>query len=473
LRAVIPADTAPQPTSTLTGTVQAPLPRLIARARSAAGGTRFRPATLERSTPRCKLLIGLQILTRLHSAGPLLHRQDRTRCRGIKEIRVMLKTIQLTHFLSYDQPAPIALGSLNVVIGPNGSGKSNLIEAIELLRAAPGNLLQPIRDGGGIREWLWKGMPKTPTATLDAVVDNPKGPTALRYVLSFTEVGQRFEIVDERVENAVPDTGHDQPYFYYRFKDGHGILNVKGMQRRLRHEDIDPVASILSQRKDPDQYPEITDLGKEFSRIRLYREWSFGRYTAPRMPQKADLPNEQLEPDASNLGLVLNRLRRDPQVKKHLLESLQALYDGIDDFDVQIEGGTVQVFFHEGRHTIPATRLSDGTLRYLCLLAILCHPNPGPLVCIEEPELGLHPDVLPTLAGLLKQAAERTQLIVTTHSDVLVDALTDQPEAVLIAERTDAGTRLERLDPEKLRPWLEKYRLGQLWTRGDIGGTRW
>lgn len=231
--------------------------------------------------------------------------------------------------------------------------------------------------------------------------------------------------------------------------------------------------SILAQRKDPDQYPELTYLGNVFARIRIYREWSFGRYTPPRLPQKADLPNDWLEPDASNLGLVLNRLRREPAVKKRLLEALRALYEGIDDYDVQIEGGTVQVFFHEGRFTVPATRLSDGTLRYLCLLAILCHPNPPPLVCIEEPELGLHPDVLPTLADLLKEASERTQIVVTTHSDVLVDALTDRPETVLVVEKTAGGTMLKRLDAQKLKPWLEKYRLGQLWTRGEIGGTRW
>jgi predicted ATPase len=131
------------------------------------------------------------------------------------------------------------------------------------------------------------------------------------------------------------------------------------------------------------------------------------------------------------------------------------------------------VFFQEGRYTIPATRLSDGTLRYLCLLAILCHPTPPPLVCIEEPELGLHPDVLPTLADLLKDAATRTQLIVTTHSEALVDAMSDQPTAVLVAERTSEGSTLRRLDAEKLKPWLDKYRLGQLWTSGELGGTRW
>lgn len=388
---------------------------------------------------------------------------------------MLIHAIQLNNFLSFGAVEKlIPLGPLNVIIGPNGSGKSNLLESIALLQSAPEQLLKPIREGGGVRDWLWKGAQGTPTASLDVLIDNPKGGQSLRYHLAFTEVGQRFEIVDERVENEAPDGAeHTQPYFYYRFNSGRPVLNVKGTNRSLQREDVDLERSILSQRRDPDQYPEITYLGQVLGKMRLYREWSFGRYTAPRLPQKADLPNDMLEPDASNLGLVLNRLRRDPEVKRRLLTALQALYDGIEDYDVQIEGGTVQVFFHEGRFMMPATRLSDGTLRYLCLLAVLCHPNPPPLVCIEEPELGLHPDVLPTLAELLKEAATRTQLIVTTHSDALVDAMSDQPEAVLVAEKSDAGTTLTRLDAERLKPWLEKYRLGQLWTRGEIGGTRW
>jgi predicted ATPase len=110
-------------------------------------------------------------------------------------------------------------------------------------------------------------------------------------------------------------------------------------------------------------------------------------------------------------------------VKARILELLGLLYSDIRDFDVLIEGGSVQVFFQEGMFPIPATRLSDGTLRFLCFLAILCHPEPPALICIEEPELGLHPDVLPGLAELMKETSTRTQLIVTTHSDTLVDAL--------------------------------------------------
>lgn len=390
---------------------------------------------------------------------------------------MLIREIKLNKFLSFGaEVKAIPLGPLNVVIGPNGSGKSNLLEAIELLRNAPEQLSKSIREGGGVGEWLWKGEEGVPTASLDVVADNSiiySHHGNLRYSLSFTAVNQRFEIVDERIEDEKPLSGKDDVYFYYRFGEGRPMLNVKGDERFLQRENVDMEKSILSQRRDPDQYPEITYLAQQFAKIRLYREWSFGRYTSPRLPQKADLPNDVLEPDASNLGLVLSRLRREPAMKERLLDALRALYDGIDDYDLQIEGGTVQVFFREGRFIIPATRLSDGTLRYLSLLAILCHPSPPPLVCIEEPELGLHPDVLPTLADLLKEASERCQLIVTTHSDILVDAMGDQPESVLVAEKTEDGTTLARLDAERLRPWLEDYRLGQLWTRGEIGGTRW
>jgi predicted ATPase len=384
---------------------------------------------------------------------------------------MLIKSIQLKNFLSFgDASEAVSLRELNVVIGPNGAGKSNLLEFIGLLQEAPRDLAALIRNGGGVQDWLRKGVPPQPVAYLEAIVCHPQEQREIRYALAFAAAGQRFEITDESIEAL---SGQPQPNFQYRVQNGYGVLKGKGTERRLKPEDIDPSQSILAQRRDPDQYPEITYLGQVFSKIRLYTEWTFGRHSPVRHPQKADMPNDTLLADCSNLGLVLNRLGSDPVVKANLLKSLQILYEGIDDYHVLVQGGTVQVFFREGAMTMPPTRLSDGTLRYLCLLAILCHPDPPPLVCIEEPELGLHPDVLPHLAKLLKEASQRCQLIVTTHSDVLVDAMTDMPEAVLIAEKDDTGTRLRRLEADKLKPWLEKYRLGTLWTRGDLGGTRW
>ncbi len=393
------------------------------------------------------------------------------------------KSIKLTEFLSFGQKSvPLPLGPLNVMIGPNGSGKSNTIEAFALLQAAPRDLSRPIREGGGVRDWLWKPAGSGAGAKIEVITANGSVRRAprdmgVRYELGFAAEGHRFALTDERIQTEQPFVGESQPFTYYDFRNGRPVLaNTEQGPAKARYAQslqIDAAQSILSQRRDPEQYPELTSLGKIFTKIRIYRDWSFGRYTPPRLPQKADMPNDLLQEDASNLGLVLNRLRREPEVKAKLLQELSSLYAEVSDFDVSIEAGTVQVFFTEGRFTIPATRLSDGTLRYLCLLAILCDPTPGPLVCIEEPELGLHPDVIPSLAKLLVEASSRTQLLVTTHSDILVDALSDYPECIIVCEKGAGGTRLRRLEPDKLTSWLEKYRLGNLWTRGEIGGTRW
>ena len=144
------------------------------------------------------------------------------------------------------------------------------------------------------------------------------------------------------------------------------------------------------------------------------------------------------------------------------------------DFRCPVTGGTVGLFLEEkGNRAIPATLLSDGTLRYLCLLAVLLHPKPPPLICIEEPELGLHPDLLPTLSDLMREASQRSQLVITTHSDVLVDTLTDQPESVVICEKHDGETEMRRLDKADLSKWLGDYSLGNLWMDGELGGKRW
>ena len=109
-----------------------------------------------------------------------------------------LRTIKLRNILSFGPDTPeLELQSLNVLIGPNGAGKSNLIEAIGLLQSAPGDLLDSIRTGGGILEWLWKGADGAPVAEMEATVYYPQGIMPLRHRLRFTMVGQRAELVDE------------------------------------------------------------------------------------------------------------------------------------------------------------------------------------------------------------------------------------------------------------------------------------
>ncbi len=379
---------------------------------------------------------------------------------------MLIKQLQISNLLSYGpESTSITLGALNVLIGPNGSGKSNFLEALSLLQAAPDQITRPIRDGGGIKDWLHKSTnPDAPKdARIDAVIANRGGTKDFRYSLAFHETGGRFEISDEFLENETADTGKSQPYFYYRWNGGRPVLNTTTLgERKLLRESIKPDQSILAQKRDADLYPELTWVADQLRAMRLYREWTFGRYAPPRLPQKTDLPTDKLEQDASNLGLVLNRLRMNVAARRRLLEALRVVYPGIEDVDVRIEGGTAQVFLIETNGIMPATRLSDGTLRYLSMLALLCDPAPPPLVVIEEPELGLHPDVLPSLANLLVEASARTQIIITTHAPALVDALVDQPDAILVCERHTNGSSIKRLSAEELSPWLDKYHAGEL-----------
>ena len=372
---------------------------------------------------------------------------------------MLIQRLKISGLLSFGpQGIDLPLEPLNVLIGPNGSGKSNLIEALALLQAAPRDLSPPVKRMGGISEWLWKGDDAPPAATLDAVVNYPEGTIPLRHVLEIGRQGERFEVRDERIENESPNAGETQPYFYYRFQRGNPVINdfideLGGprRERRLRRSTVYPEQSILSQRDDPDLYPELGWLQKQYRRIGLYRNWQFGPDAGLRQSPLANEPSTFLTERGENLALVLSRMRGDS--RQAFVKSLQQLYDGIEDFQVEVGGGRADLFVVErgaGTRYIPASRLSDGTLRYMALAAILLDPEPPPLVVIEEPELGLHPDVILEIGELLIKASQRTQLVVTTHSTGLIDALSEYPSSVVVCEKGDGESIFERLEPKSL-----------------------
>jgi predicted ATPase len=401
------------------------------------------------------------------------------------EGKTIINSLRVKNLLSFGETQDISLKPLNVLIGPNGSGKSNLIEAIILLQAASKDFSIPFAQGGGINEWLWKGANQPVTAEIEALINYPESDMPLRYKMNFSSVGHRVELIDEAVENEKPRYGERDVYFFYRYQNGRPVFNFRSesnqpggigrgrQERLLRREDLDPGQSVLSQRKDPDHYPEITFLGELFSKFRFYRDWILGRHNPARSPQPPDLEENYVWENGRNLAVVINNLINNPGIKRLLLDKLKIFNDYFEDITTGISGGSVLLYLHERglSESIAATRLSDGTLHYLCLIAMLCHPSPPPLICIEEPELGLHPDILPTIADLLVEASQRSQIIVTTHSDVLISALTDYPESVLVCERDISGTQLRRLEKEQLEEWLQKYRLGELWRMGEIGGN--
>ena len=389
-----------------------------------------------------------------------------------------IKSLRLDGLLSFAPGSDrFELEPLNLLIGPNASGKSNVVEALELLRAAPSNFATAIRAGGGPAEWFWKGSNPASSARLEAVLDadTPTG-RPLRYWLEFGSTQGRVEILDEAIEESRPVDGQEDVNFYYRFQCGDPVMNVKTgegsrWERRLKRDTLAPGESVLAQRKDPELYPEVTWVGKQLVAIQTFREWTFGRYAALRQPQPADLPEDRLLPDSRNLALLLNQIEhKDGYLFNQFLGRFLPRFERMS---TRVTGGTVQFYIHETRFgaPIPATRLSDGTIRFLAILATLLAPSPPPLVCIEEPELGLHPDAVALIPELLVQASERTQLVVTTHSEALVSGLTSSPDTIVACERPSEATELRRLDPDKLASWLEDYSLGDLWRMGELGAN--
>jgi len=383
----------------------------------------------------------------------------------------MVESVKLNNFLSFGSNSQeIELRPLNIIVGTNGCGKSNFLEAFDLLRNAPGDIKKPIRNGGGVLEWLYKGceLNEMPTASMEFFFNN------FQYHLSFTSMNAKFEIVHEWLKDSSNPVDVKTDGLYYETSNGVSIFTDKSNATPLRREALSNI-SMISQAGYTMIPITITLFAEIIGKIKLYRDWSFGRDVPCRQHQPVDMPCEFLESDCSNLALVLNQMNHDIPAKRRLLKELQNFYPDVEDYFVNAIGNYVQIYFQERGFDkpIPASRLSDGTLRYLCLLAILCNPNPPPLICIEEPELGLHPDVIPCLARLMEEASEKCQLIVTTHSDILVDSFNENPEVILVAEKVDGETQMSRLKKDELAPWLEKYRLGALWTRGDIGGTRW
>ena len=394
----------------------------------------------------------------------------------------------------------LPLEPLNVLIGPNGSGKSNLLEAVALLQAAPRGITEPISRLGGVREWLWKGPEATHSIKMDVAVDYPLA-GVVQHSLTLADRNGRPEVTDERVEPSKTHADGKAVLSYYcppqeelaaaEIAESHaeseradskrkrrpGQWSTPRIFARYRPGAIDfasgfhPEQSLLSFAATPD-YPALWHLKEQYQRIHLYRNWSFGPSSGLRQAASAHDRSDSLNEGCTNLAPVLSNFPGEN--KRQLITALRRLYEGIVDVKCSVAGGTVALFLEEsGNREFPITRLSDGTLRYLCLLSILLHPEPPPLIVIEEPELGLHPDLLPTLTDLLITASERSQLIVTTHSDVLVDALTDTPESVVVCEKHDGQTEMRRLDKDELTKWLKDYTLGNLWSSGQLGGNRW
>ncbi len=370
-------------------------------------------------------------------------------------VRMLLRKIKLENLLSF-RNTEVELRGLNVLIGANASGKSNLIEAIGLLQAAPVDLSAAIRRLGGVHVVCSLATKSPATAVECSVLSDG----LLRYRLQFAELAGGFSILRERLFTQVTES----------FIRTAGSVDFGGAV-----SDIPSSQSVFELYKNPADPTPTTHMGRELGKIRIYREFRTIGDSQTRRGTSTSSSTDSLDDRGDNLAVVLMEMQFKG-LHHPVRAYLRRFCDRFEDVKVRLDGSIAKTYIEESGLLEPLVswRLSDGTLKFLCLLAVLLDPDPAPLICIEEPEVGLHPEAIQIVADALVEASERTQLIVTTHSEALIDALSERPEDVIVTERDfDNGTQFRRLDKQQLSLWLERYSLGRLWRMGEIGGTRW
>ncbi len=221
----------------------------------------------------------------------------------------LISAIQLNNFLSFPKDSKeFELRDLNILIGTNGSGKSNFLDAIAILRSlAIGDTINVLARGGGIQQWVFNR--KLESKVILKLILNLRNhfPNLITHTFEFEVQDRLLNVVDEVIENVEPIPRKTTSYFYYKFNHKNPIVNIKNFgERKLSRESIDIDASILSQRKDPESYPEISKISELYSKIRMYRNWEFGRTSVLRSSQQTDLRNVVLEEDFSNFFIFLN-----------------------------------------------------------------------------------------------------------------------------------------------------------------------
>ncbi len=393
---------------------------------------------------------------------------------------ILISQLQLHNFLSFGAASPIIdLGPLNIIIGTNGSGKSNLGMAVELLRRIPLGFGKAVERTGDPRDLVFRGA-QDGKATIRAVFENPDGRNVL-YSMSFILENARLRLAQELVQRLAvspySEPADDPTRFAYVNNGSTAVLRPPSSALEIAMAEmagpVTPGDTVLVQVRAPGAFPEIGFLQETLGRIRLYRKLSHGPDSPLREPARADEPADYLSERMDNLPLVLGSFVLNVPLKRRVVELIGTICQDFDDYAIIAQNNQVSLHVQQHEWSFAASRLSDGTLKMLALVAVLLHPTPPPLVFIDEPELGLHPDMIPTLADLLRDAATRTQLIVTTHSRDLIDCFTTTPEVVLVCEKVNGQTYIEQANAPGFKKILERKSLGRMWSEGHIGGNRW
>ena len=399
----------------------------------------------------------------------------------------MLKSITLENFYSFAEPTKIEINSgINVLIGINGSGKSNFLKAIELLyESIAGIGLEKIflRDWGGFENVANFSTQKDYiklTYEFDKTylkeIEGFKFKTNILYEITIHKIGETNYSLSERLSSI--NQNRNPPFVYLEINNSKGQVSTRekegktGLQYYSK-SDFKASEPVLRQLSDPERfYPQFT-FRKAIEKIAVYGYFDTGKDSAIRKPAAFSI-DKTLLTNGLNIASLLNDIKNNHSLDYDKIEKkLRKVNPNFKEIAFSLFSSNIILALREEalNKAIMVSNLSDGTLRYILLMAIFYNPDRGSLICLDEPEIGLHPDMISLIGESLIESSNKTQYFIATHSPLVLNQF--EIEDLLVFEKDDLNQSIvKKYKEEDFQSWLENYSTGQLWVSGLIGGKR-
>ena len=377
--------------------------------------------------------------------------------------RIKLKSLKLSGFKSFasvKNPKEIIFGDVNVIIGANGSGKSNLISFFKMLNMMVNGQLQLYVGSHGYAHSLLHYGPKI-TKEIESKLLFSDG--VIKDIYQFrlgNAFGDNLVFADEIATHKIPDN----------IDDSYSYSGNTGNKESRIYNDVKNNDGTLGE-----TFYKLMDSCKVFQ----FHDTS----SESPMRRQVYIENEKnLYGDGSNLASYLYALKNNPHYRKYydrIIKRIQMIMPQFLDFSLEPTSigndPHISLNWKEKKHQeylFTPHQISDGSLRFIALTTLLLQPPEKlpKILIIDEPELGLHPQALGILSGMIKTASQHCQVIMATQSSRLVDEFS--PKDIIVAEwdKKENCSRFNRLDKDKLSEWLGNYSLSELWEKNVLGG---
>ncbi len=355
----------------------------------------------------------------------------------------LLKTLLVRGYKSI-RDQDILLTRMNVLIGQNGAGKSNFISLFKLLRNIIEGRLKSISLRVGADSLLYYDSKTTKNIAITAGFS----PNSYQLVLEPTQNDTLF-VTSEYC----------------------GVHNTS-----INKLDWEPIAILVEESQLANSAKKNKIAEQVYDVLKEWRVYHFHDTSETAGVKKycSISDSKFLFEDASNLAAFLYVLKHtQEEYYGRIVKTVQLVIPFFRDFVLgpnPLNEENIRLEWNDkySDKTFTANELSDGSLRFICMATLLLQKNLPKMILLDEPELGLHPSAITILAGLLKKASKRSQVIVSTQSVSIVNEF--EAEDIIVVEKKEAETVFRRLEPEKLETWLNEYSLGELWDKNIIGG---